>query len=114
MIRENETLQLVHQVLIALKDVLLGASGGIAVYLFLFAKSDDKDKHFSISMILINMVVGAFVAGAVGSFLPLDMVGRSGLLGFAGASAFKIMELVESRLANSLYEKLTGKRIEEE
>jgi len=75
MIRENETFQLIHQVLIALKDVLLGASGGIAVYL---------------------------------------MVGRSGLLGFAGASAFKIMELVESRLANSLYERLTGKKIEEE
>ncbi len=107
-----DNITLFMKVLGMLKDVLLGATGGIMAYLLDYSKARRKGDTkfvFSFSSMLINMLLGAFVAYSVGTFLPPEFTGRDALIGFSGLTAYQILLLVESRFANIIFEKLSGK-----
>ena len=90
------------------KDVILGSMGGIAAYMFDYSKQKKihSDVKWSNSAMIINMFLGGFVANAMGSFIPLDLNGRDGIIGFIGVSSYAILGIVESRFAQIILDKV--------
>ena len=89
------------------RDVVLGACGGIVAYLFDYRKASkegDATFVFKFSSLMINMVLGMFVAYSVGTFIPLDIVGRDAYIGGAGVFAYSILLVAESKAAIYLFE----------
>ena len=93
----------------ALKDILLGAIGGIVTYLFAYekAKRGGNKIVFSFTSLTINITLGCFVAYLVGTALPLDVQFRDIIISFSALSAYNILLLVESRFAEWLLYKVT-------
>jgi len=97
-------------VLNSLKDIALGAAGGIVAYLFDYIKAR-KDGNtafqFMITSMLINVILGAFIAYTVGSVIPLDTIGRDAIVGFSGVTAYNILLIAESKFATWIVDKIT-------
>ena len=91
----------------ALKDILLGAVGGVITYLFAYekAKRGGSKIVFSFASLTINMTLGCFVAYLIGTALPLDIQFRDMMISFSALSAYNILLLVESRFAEWLLDK---------
>ena len=91
----------------ALKDILLGAVGGVITYLFAYekAKRGGSKIVFSFASLTINIALGCFVAYLVGTSLPLDIQFRDIVISFSALSAYNILLLVESRFAEWLLNK---------
>lgn len=97
----------VWKALDAVKDVMLGACGGIVAYLFDYSKASrdgDATFVFKFSALMINMVLGMFVAYSVGTFIPLDVIGRDAYIGGSGVFAYSILLVAESKAAIYLFE----------
>lgn len=100
------TVEDIYRALDMFKDIFLGAIGGIVAYLFDYkkAKKDGNSAFiFSFPSLLINMFLGMFVAYSVGTFIPLDVVGRDAFIGGAGFVSFPILLVAESRAVNYLF-----------
>lgn len=93
----------------ALKDILLGAVGGVITYLFAYekAKRGGSKIVFSFTSLTINITLGCFVAYLIGTALPLDVQFRDIIISFSALSAYNILLLVESRFAEWLLSKFT-------
>lgn len=106
----NEMLDLALKILGAMKDVLLGGAGGIIAYMFDYSRQKKAmdDVSWSNSAMIINMFIGAFVAYSLASFIPLDLAGRDGLVGFIGVSSYAILGIVESRFARYILDRFVG------
>ena len=90
------------------KDIVLGSMGGVAAYMYDYSKKkkENKDVVWSNSAMAINMFLGGFVANAMGSFIPSDLNGRDGIVGFIGVSSYAILGIVESRFAKIIMSKV--------
>jgi len=105
------SIDLVMKVLAAMRDVLLGGAGGIVAYMFDYSrqkKVKGNDVVWSNSSMIINMFIGAFVAYSLASFVPIDTVGRDGIVGFIGVSSYAILGIVESRFAKIVLDRFMG------
>ena len=99
-------------VVIVVKDVLLGMAGGAIAYLFDYSRAKREGNvqfTFMFSSMIINVLLGAFVAYVVGSMIPLDTYGRDAMVGLSGVTAYNIILLAESKFASWLVEKLSKK-----
>ena len=107
---EKDILKIIHDVLIAFRDVLLGGAGGVIAYLFDYSRSKKSGVvvTFSIGSLIINSLIGAFVANSLGSFIPLDTFGRDGIVSFCGVSSYAILSILESRFADYILNKFVG------
>lgn len=96
------------QFLDTVKDVILGSMGGVAAYMYDYSKKKKANENvtWSNSAMAINMFLGGFVANAMGSFIPLDLSGRDGIIGFIGVSSYTILGIVESRFAQIIMSKV--------
>ena len=96
------------QFLDTIKDVLLGSMGGVAAYMYDYSKKKKANEQvvWSNSAMAINMFLGGFVANALGSFIPLDLNGRDGIIGFIGVSSYAILGIVESKFAQMIMSKV--------
>ena len=112
----NNTYEIVTNVIVAMKDVILGGFGGIAAYLYDFTRQKKilEDTQWSSSAMLINLFIGAFVAYSVGTFVPMDMGGRDGIIGFIGVSSYAIMGIIESRFAKIIIDRMIGSNVTSE
>lgn len=104
---EDMTVDDLYRALDMFKDIFLGACGGIVAYLFDYKKAK-KDKNsafvFSFPSLLINMFLGMFVAYSIGTFIPLDVVGRDAFIGGAGFVSFPILLIAESKAVTYLFD----------
>ena len=109
----SETLDIIVSVFKASKEILLAGSGGIVAYLYDYTRisKEDDTYRWSNKAMVINMVLGAFVGYVVGSLIPMDVGYRDAIIAFSGVSAFTIIGIVESRFAQFIIERLTGKGI---
>ena len=102
------TSEVVH-ILVSIKDVLLGLAGGLVAYLFDYtkAKREGDDKFtFMVSSMVINMVLGAFVAYTTGTILSSDVTYRDAIIGLSGVTAYNILLLAESRVTIWLIDRI--------
>ena len=108
----NDTFELISRVVVALKDVLLGGMGGIVAYMFDYSRQKKKLEtvQWSNSAMLINMIIGAFVAYSLAAFIPTNIAGRDGIVGFIGVSSYAILGIVESRFARIVLDRFMGGR----
>ena len=106
----RETLEITTDVVIALKNVMLGGAGGIVAYMYDYSKTKklNKEIEWSNSAVIINMFIGAFVASSLASFIPTYVTGRDGLVAFIGVSSYAILGIVESRFAKYILGKTVG------
>ena len=106
----SDLIDLLIRILGAMKDVLLGGAGGIIAYMFDYSRQKKvvEDLSWSNSAMIINMFIGAFVAYSVASFIPTDIGGRDGLVGFIGVSSYAILGIVESRFARYILDRFVG------
>lgn len=97
--------------LLSVKDVLLGMTGGMVAYLFDYSRAKragDKAFKFMFGSMLINMMLGAFVAYLVGSSMDSDVHLRDAIIGLSGVTAYNIILLAESEFAKFIVGKLTN------
>lgn len=94
-----------------LRDILLGAVGGIASYLFDMKQARDKkeDIKFSLTTLSINVFLGCFVGYMVGTLLDASITGRDAIVSFSGFTAFGILVFIQSKFAEWLYDKIIKK-----
>ena len=92
----------------ALKDIILGGFGGVVAYMYDYTRQKKANTKivWSNSAMAINAFLGGFTANAMGSFIPLDLTGRDGLIGFIGVSSYAILGLVESKFAKAITDRL--------
>jgi len=98
--------------IVGLKDIVLGLAGGMVAYLFDYSRASregDTQFVFRFSSMIINMLLGAFVAYTVGTLLPTDISYRDAVIGFSGVTAYNILLIAESRFANWVIDKIMGK-----
>lgn len=99
------------------KDILLGSIGGFIAYIFNFERAKrDRSKmetsekmEFSISSMLIYILLGMFIGYLIGTVLTPKTYGRDVLISLGGFSAFSILLIADSRFAEWLYEKFNKK-----
>lgn len=94
------------------KDIILGSIGGIVSYLFDFkrAKKDKVEFNFSISLLLINVILGAFMSYMVGTVLDTKTFGRDFIIGLSGFFAFAILVFAEAKFPEWIIDKVTVKK----
>ena len=83
------------------KDVILGMFGGVIAYLFDYSKARRCNEPFKflVSSMIINMLLGAFVAYLTGSLLDMDFKYRDAMVGLSGVTAYNILLIAESKFA---------------
>lgn len=94
-----------------IRDILLGAVGGFASYLFDIKKARDKGEpvNFSLVTLAINVFLGCFVGYLVGTLLEPKIMGRDAIVSFSGFTAFGILVFIQSKFAEWLYDKIVKK-----
>ena len=99
---------LVSDIVKTFKDALLGGAGGLVVYLYHYAKSKEGDADIKLDWItfIINGVVGAFMAFALGDIIPDSLAYRDGLVGLIGVVGFGLMGAVESKFVEHILNKV--------
>jgi uncharacterized membrane protein YuzA (DUF378 family) len=113
----QETINILQQLLTNSKDIILGALGGLVAYLLDYITAQRKKDNgenvmfvFRYTSLFINMILGAFVAHIVGSALSEDFSRyRDAIIGLSGVTAYQILILAESRFAKYIVDKFTKK-----
>ena len=110
----SETIDIALSVFKASKEILLAGSGGVVAYLYDYTRisKEDDTYRWSNKAMVINMVLGAFVGYVIGSLIPVDVTYRDAIIAFSGVSAFTIIGIIESRFAQFIIERLTGRGID--
>ncbi len=96
-----------------IKDILLGVVGGLVAYLFDYTKAKrngDDEFVFQFTSMLVNIVLGAFVAYIVGTTLDTDIRYRDAIIGLSGVTAYNIIYLAESKFAEWIIARITGEK----
>jgi uncharacterized membrane protein len=113
----QESISIYIKVWDALKDILLGATGGMVGYLLDYITAqrriDNGEKVifiFRYTSLFINMILGAFVAHIVGDILNEDFGDyRNAIIGLSGVTSYQILILAESKFANYIVDKVIKK-----
>ena len=106
-----ESIDIVVGMWLIVRDIVLGGFGGAAVYLFDYSKATrngDSKFTFRISSLLINIVLGMFVAYAVSGVIENEQEYRDVLLLASGFSAYNVLTLTESKFAEYMFSRFTG------
>lgn len=101
----------------AIKDLAIGAIGGMVGYLLDYItaqrKRDNGEKVvfvFRYTSLFINMILGAFVAHIVGDVLNEDFGDyRNAIIGLSGVTSYQILIVAESKFANYIVDKVIKK-----
>lgn len=113
----QESIGIYMKIFDSLKDVLIGAIGGMIGYLLDYItaqkKKDNGEKVvfiFRYTSLFINMILGAFVAHIVGDILNEDFGDyRNAIIGLSGVTSYQILILAESKFANYIVDKVIKK-----
>ncbi len=91
----------IREAAMVLKSGLLAAAGGVVGYLV----DVQRGKQFSWMQYGVFILVAFFVGQVLDSFLPMEMPGKGGVLMVAGTSAYPILVVLQTKVAQ-LIEKL--------
>lgn len=113
-IKEPDNLNAIGLTILMFRDIMLGLVGGAVAYLFDFsrAKREENAFRFQISSMLINMILGAFVAYMVGTLIAQDTTGRDAIVGISGVTSYQILLVAESRFVTWIVKKMTGETMD--
>ena len=113
----QESIGIYMKIFDSLKDILIGAIGGMIGYLLDYItaqkKKDNGEKVifiFRYTSLFINMILGAFVAHIVGDILNEDFGDyRNAIIGLSGVTSYQILILAESKFVNYIVDKVIKK-----
>ena len=111
----NDHINLFIQFILYIKDILLGAVGGAVAYLLQYKKYKEVDALHTIqwSLLVVNMVLGGFIASIIGDIIPNDVNYHNFIVGSIGVASYPLLVLIENNIAKLVYERITNTKIEE-
>jgi len=111
----NEQLHTLMQFTVYMRDILLGAVGGAIAYLLQYKKHKEEDTTYTVqwSLLLVNMVLGGFIASIIGDIVPTDTSYHNFIVGSIGVASYPLLTLIENNIAIIVYEKLTDTKVQE-
>ena len=94
----HETYELLVKLTAALKEVLVGGTGGMIAYMVEYKRQKlaVPDHKWSSGGMIIHIFIGSFVAYIAGTFMAADMTYRDGLIGLVGLTSYTLVGLLES------------------
>jgi hypothetical protein len=85
-------------------DLGLGCVGGSVATIYVARKYGAAS--FTISLLISNISLGAFVGYLVGGVVPVEWNMHDILVSFSGVTAYSIIEIGETKFASYVYERL--------
>lgn len=94
----HETYELLVKLTAALKEVLIGGTGGMIAYMVEYKKQKAlvPEYKWSSGGMIIHIFIGSFIAYIAGTFMAADMTYRDGLIGLVGLTSYTLVGLLES------------------
>lgn len=94
----HETYELLVKLTAALKEVLVGGTGGMIAYMVEYKRQKlaVPEHKWSSGSMVIHIFIGSFVAYIAGTFMAADMTYRDGLIGLVGLTSYTLVGLLES------------------
>lgn len=94
----HETYELLVKLTAALKEVLVGGTGGMIAYMVEYKRQKlaVPEYKWSSGSMIIHIFIGSFVAYIAGTFMAADMTYRDGLIGLVGLTSYTLVGLLES------------------
>ena len=94
----HETYELLVKLVAALKEVLVGGTGGMIAYMVEYKRQKAlvPEHKWSSGGMIIHIFIGSFVAYIAGTFMAADMTYRDGLIGLVGLTSYSLVGLLES------------------
>ena len=94
----HETYEVLVKLTAALKEVLVGGTGGMIAYMVEYKRQKlaVPDHKWSSGGMIIHIFIGSFVAYIAGTFMAADMTYRDGLIGLVGLTSYTLVGLLES------------------
>ena len=87
-----------------IKDIVIGIFGGLVAYFIKYKRDHDYAQasgedlpNFELPIMVINMIIGAFIAYIAGDLMPLDLSGRDFYLGLISISSYSLAMTIESK-----------------
>lgn len=82
------------EVMIAIKQLLIGGIASFVHYLYLIAI---KKEVFSVIQMLLNILIGSFCGWLTGQFIDDSTPYHNGVIAIAGITCFQLIELIEKK-----------------
>lgn len=94
----HEMYELLVKLSIALKEVLVGGTGGMIAYMVEYKRQKAliPEHKWSSGTMVIHIFIGSFIAYIAGTFMAADMTYRDGLIGLVGLTSYSLIGLLES------------------
>lgn len=94
----EELIAIVVKLITALKEVLVGGTGGMIAYMVEYKRQKAlvPEHKWSSGGMIIHIFIGSFIAYIAGTFMAADMTYRDGLIGLIGLTSYSLVGLLES------------------
>ena len=94
----HEMYELLVKLSTALKEVLVGGTGGMIAYMVEYKRQKAliPEHKWSSGTMVIHIFIGSFIAYIAGTFMAADMTYRDGLIGLVGLTSYSLIGLLES------------------
>ena len=94
----HEMYELLIKLSTALKEVLVGGTGGMIAYMVEYKRQKAliPEHKWSSGTMVIHIFIGSFIAYIAGTFMAADMTYRDGLMGLIGLTSYSLVGLLES------------------
>ena len=94
----HEMYELLVKLSTALKEVLVGGTGGMIAYMVEYKRQKAliPEHKWSSGTMVIHIFIGSFIAYIAGTFMAADMTYRDGLIGLIGLTSYSLIGLLES------------------
>ena len=94
----HEMYELLVKLSTALKEVLVGGTGGMIAYMVEYKRQKAliPEHKWSSGTMVIHIFIGSFIAYIAGTFMAADMTYRDGLIGLIGLTSYSLVGLLES------------------
>lgn len=94
----HEMYELLIKLSTALKEVLVGGTGGMIAYMVEYKRQKAliPEHKWSSGTMVIHIFIGSFIAYIAGTFMAADMTYRDGLIGLVGLTSYSLIGLLES------------------
>ena len=94
----HEMYELLVKLSTALKEVLVGGTGGMIAYMVEYKRQKAliPEHKWSSGGMIIHIFIGSFIAYIAGTFMAADMTYRDGLIGLIGLTSYSLIGLLES------------------
>ena len=115
MMNNQDSINYLIQFFVYIKDIVLGAIGGAVAYLMKYKEMKELSNSHKIqwSLLIVNMILGGFIASIVGDAIPTTMPYHNFIIGSVGVASYPLLVLVENSFAKILYEKITGTKLKD-